>query len=878
MRKTKLVLLAFALVLCLSGAVAAVDQGEIDALLTDLVEANFSVSLQATNTLVEMGPEIIPYLEAIVLDEPKWDSRYKGITIIRRIGSVDGLPILLAAQNDSETRNRTYAREVIGEIATAHPQASIPAIESSIVSSNVAERSFARELLIDLGWTDQEFSEVYIKYLVAADSATRQMAVTLLGELGYGSQKYWNTVSPLLLDHDIEVQKAAVSSLLALGFSGSEVAKPIVEQVGTDAKSISEASALLSQLVFGDQSAALLLVDKVRDDSVSLAVRQAAYGALERAVPQLEWHLDRGLIAVNVNNGVYLGWRLLGTDKADLGFNVYRDGVKVNATPIVNSTNYLDPNGTLNATYVVKSVVDGVEETVSEAVTVMKQDYISIPLNIPEGERMPDGGRYSYSANDASAADLDGDGEYEVILKWDPSNAHDNAHSGYTGNVYLDAYKLDGTHMWRIDLGRNIRAGAHYTQFMVYDLDGDGKAEIACKTADGTVDGVGNVLGDPNADYRNSNGYVLAGPEFLTVFNGETGEAMETVDYKPQRGSVSSWGDNYGNRVDRFLAGIAYIDGIQPSLIMARGYYTRAVVVAYNWGDGELTEVWTMDSDDPGMSSIRGQGNHQLSIADVDGDGKDEIIYGAATIDDDGSILYVTGLGHGDALHVTDIDPNRPGLEVWAVQESSPTYGLDLRDARTGEVIWGEITNRDVGRGLSANIDPNYPGNECWASGSPLYSATGEVISNSRPSINHTVWWDGDLLRELLDHHITKWDWEAQRVITLETFPGTTTNNGTKKNPSLQADLFGDWREEVVLRTENNKELRIFTTTDVTEHRLYTLMHDRQYRVAVAWQNTAYNQPPHPSFYVGPDMEPQTFNIGLANSVLVEYVDLAVPK
>ena len=275
------------------------------------------------------------------------------------------------------------------------------------------------------------------------------------------------------------------------------------------------------------------------------------------------------------------------------------------------------------------------------------------------------GETYTYSPNDISVGDLDGDGEYELIVKWDPSNAKDNSQGGFTGNVYIDAYKLDGTQLWRIDLGRNIRAGAHYTQFMVYDLDGDGKAEVACKTADGTIDGTGTVLGDPAADWRNSDGYVLSGPEFLTVFNGQTGATLATASYEVPRGTVSDWGDNYGNRVDRFNATIAYLDGQRPSLVMARGYYTRSVLAAWNWRNGQFTNIWTFDTGHTGtpnpFADYRGQGNHNLSVGDVDGDGKDEIMYGACAIDDDGAGLFTTGWGHGDALHMSDMDPDRPG-------------------------------------------------------------------------------------------------------------------------------------------------------------------------------------------------------------------------
>lgn len=587
---------------------------------------------------------------------------------------------------------------------------------------------------------------------------------------------------------------------------------------------------------------------------------------------QMEY-LDRGLIAVKIENGVYVGWRLFGNEDESISFNLYRDGNKLNSTPITQSTNYHDESGTIQSTYCLKIVIEGKEKQVSEDIQVWDANYLTVPLSKPEGGTTPDGVTYTYSANDASVGDVDGDGEYEIILKWDPSNSKDNAHKGHTGNVYLDAYKLNGTHLWRIDLGKNIRAGAHYTQFMVYDLDGDGKAEIACKTADGTIDGTGVIIGDSKADFRNKEGFILEGPEYLTIFDGETGRALATTDYDPPRGNGSDWGDNKGNRVDRFLACVAYLDGERPSLVMCRGYYTRAVLVAYNWREDHLQKVWKFDSLDTGNEEYAGQGNHSVSVADVDNDGKDEIIYGSAVIDHDGSGLYTTKLGHGDAIHVGNLNPNRPGLEVFQVHEVPSENGTEIHDAGTGEILWGMSSIEDVGRGMAADIDPRFDGAELWSSthwktgGEGLYSSTGEKITDITPqSFNFAIWWDGDLLRELLDHDfdeetgigvgkIDKWDYEKGQLINLLTANGTRSNNGTKGNPCLQADLFGDWREEVIWRTEDSHELRIYTTVELSEHRIHTLMHDPMYRLGVAWQNTAYNQPPHPSFYLGHGME-----------------------
>ncbi|OMD97381.1 rhamnogalacturonan lyase [Paenibacillus odorifer] len=585
----------------------------------------------------------------------------------------------------------------------------------------------------------------------------------------------------------------------------------------------------------------------------------AAFGSLSSvsaASARQAEKLNRGLVAVKVSSGVFVSWRLLGTEELSVSFNLYRNGTKVNVTPITDSTNYQDNAGTTSSSYTVRAIVGGIEQSDSPAANVWANNYLDVPIQIPAGGTTPDGVSYTYSANDASVGDLDGDGEYEIVLKWDPSNSKDNSQSGYTGNVYLDAYKLNGTRLWRIDLGKNIRAGAHYTQFLVYDFNDDGKAEVVCKTADGTVDGVGVTLGNASADYRNSSGYILTGPEYLSVFSGQTGKALTTIDYVPARGTVSSWGDNYGNRVDRFLAGVAYLDGVHPSIIMARGYYTRTVVVAFDWNGSALTRKWTFDSNSSTNAGTAGQGNHSLSVADVDNDGKDEIIYGALTIDNNGATLYNTGLGHGDALHVGDLNPNRPGLEVFKVMENtSSPYGAAVWDAANGTVLWGVYTGKDTGRGMAADIDPNYPGEEVWAHGVGLYSITGTKISSSMPSVNFGIWWDGDLSRELLDGvKIDKWNPASNSVTNLLTGASVASNNSTKATPSLQADLLGDWREEAIWRKSDNSALRIYTTTNITTNKIYTLMHDPVYRLSIAWQNTAYNQPPHTGFFLGNGM------------------------
>ncbi len=574
--------------------------------------------------------------------------------------------------------------------------------------------------------------------------------------------------------------------------------------------------------------------------------------------------LGRGVVAIPQEGGqVFVGWRLLGTDPDDIAFNVYRSTggaapVKLNPEPLETATNFVDrgANSKEALSYFVRPVQGGREGDASTPFRLPAgapaRPYISIPLQTLPG----------HTPNDASVGDLDGDGEYEIILKQE-MRGRDNSQAGTTGETKLEAYTLDGRFLWRINLGKNIREGAHYTQFMVYDLDGDGKAEVVCKTADGTVDGKGTPIGDANADHRNASGFILEGPEFLTVFEGATGKALATTDYIPPRGRVADWGDNRGNRVDRFLAAVAYLDGSRPSVVMCRGYYTRTVLAAWNWRDGSLSHIWTFDSDDgtPGNRSYRGQGNHNLRVGDVDGDGKDEIVYGACVIDDNGKGLYTTGLGHGDAIHLSDIDPDRPGLEVFDIHER-PRHpnGAEFRDARTGALIWGK-PSPDVGRGVTLDIDPRHRGYEMWASGqglNGLWNVKGETISERKPrSCNFGVWWDGDLLRELLNaNRISKWHWPDSTETDLVRAENCASNNSTKSTPCLCADILGDWREEVIWRTTDGKELRIYTTTIPTEHRLYTLMHDPIYRLSVAYQNVGYNQPTQTGFYLGDGMSP----------------------
>lgn len=615
----------------------------------------------------------------------------------------------------------------------------------------------------------------------------------------------------------------------------------------------------------------------------TLSVAQPAYA------PDIQKErLGRGMVCLTDGDSLVISWRLLAEDNESTCFNIYQDGKRLNNKTINNATFFKTLAPKKEVFLEIKSVNNG-EEAASpicaQTFSPATKDYLSIPISKPADGVTPNGRPYTYSANDASVGDVDGDGEYEIILKWDPSNSHDNSHEGFTGNVYIDCYKIgEGTKksdhsdpsalsspLWRIDLGKNIRAGAHYTQFLVYDFDGDGRSELILKTADGSVDGQGNIIGDPTANWvmdetinkeipgkgngrqTHVSGRILQGAEYLTVFDGLTGKALKTVDYQPPRGDVASWGDNYGNRCDRFLAAVAYLDGKHPSAVMCRGYYTKTFLAAYDWDGNDLKLRWLFDSQQE--EGYSGQGNHNLRVGDVDGDGCDEITYGSMAVNNDGTGLYTTRMGHGDAIHQFAFYPDSTHLQIWDVHENRKD-GSDFRDARTGRVIFQIPSTDDVGRGMAADIDPTNPGLEMWSSSQRGYfDVKGNLhAKNAWIPMNSAVWWDGDLLRELLDRNaILKWNWNTQKTDLVKDFraEGCTFNNGSKQNPCLSADILGDWREEVIVRDYASTELRIYSTTIPTSHRLPTLMLDIPYRLSVATENVGYNQPPEQGFYLG---------------------------
>lgn len=605
--------------------------------------------------------------------------------------------------------------------------------------------------------------------------------------------------------------------------------------------------------------------------------------------------LTRGLVGTPTGKGMYLSWRMLVNDDPNIAFDLYRISAngkeqKLNKKPITSTSDFLDKTAKMDVDNLWILKANGNEQARwSRKANTPLLPYISIPIKRPEGDTI--GGRpFFYTANDCSVGDLDGDGEYEIVLKWAPSNSRRPPERGFSGNTFIDAYKMNGKMLWRINLGKNVRSGAATTNFLVFDFDGDGKAELCCKTGDGTIDGEGHCIGNAKVDWRDwdpkskTYGKIVRGPEYLTVFAGPTGKALDTQEYIPTRYPLDGWGgiggngknDNTGGRSDRFTACVALLDGKTPSPVMVRGWYGRTAVAAWTFKNGRLQHLWTFDSATPGLEDYSGMGNHSVTVADFDGDGCDEVCVGAMTVDHNGKGLFTTGLRHGDALHAGKLIPSREGLQVYGIHENEGTAdfvktcpGVAMFDGKTGEIIWKDAIGLDVGRGVAADIDPRYPGAECWCTEGGLRRGdTGEVVCERKPSsCNFTIYWDADTLAELLDGTtISKWNWKTEQTDVIFQAEGVVANNGTKANPCLSADLFGDWREEVILASKDQDELRIYFTTIPATDRRPTLMNDRQYRLAIAWQNVGYNQPPHTSYPLSsPAPHPSALNMTLFN-------------
>ncbi len=633
-------------------------------------------------------------------------------------------------------------------------------------------------------------------------------------------------------------------------------------------------------------------------------------GKRSEAALRRKENLDRALVAMRTREGVFISWRMFltedpvyGVSESPVTYSLLRDGGII--ANLEGKTNYLDKDGTMDSVYSVR--LPSGEECSGVRPFSSGANWFDIPLEKPSDS--PYG---PYTINDVSTGDLDGDGSFELVIKWD-SAGKDNSEPGMTGNVLIDAYKLDGKKLWKhpIDLGVNIRAGAHYTQFLVYDFDRDGRSEIVIKTAPGSKDGEGHFVSEASrelsirgcdnaADFRDSRGMVLEGDEFLTVFDGRTGKALDTIYYPNKRIDSAMWGDSAGNRSERYLAAVAWLDGKRPYAFFMRGYYwgridpRRARQGAFGvrfdgvrFGKPAVFDTSSPNSDGrykgidgyrKGYERFLGEGNHNCVVADVDGDGRDEVLTGTICYKMNRlgriRVKWCASLGHGDALHIMAPDSERAGYDYFTVHEcggkhpiikdKTLDYGMSILDAATGKTMFHVNSPGDVGRGMMADVGAGGK-YQFWGvsevEGSDERVLIGpfaktdsgfEKIDIPGVSTNFRVFWDGDLYDELLDGEpgkpleITSWNGERmERIFRTE---GCVSINGTKANPCLQADILGDWREELVMAREDNEALRVFVSDIPSEHSLMTLMHDPVYRSAVAAEQTAYNQPPHVGF------------------------------
>lgn len=597
------------------------------------------------------------------------------------------------------------------------------------------------------------------------------------------------------------------------------------------------------------------------------------FSVTSRPVKPAATPLKRGLMALHKAAGNLVSWRARATDDRNLRFRLWRgttaaaQNTKVNSGNfITGKTNFLDA-GASAASYYRLEVIDQQGNIIETEVSKKTWDNQTLYIPLKDGAPTdPSGNGATYTPNDASYCDMDGDGEYEIILKWSPSNEKDAASSGATSNVFFDCYKLDGTRLWRIDMGQNFFASAHTMQFIAWDLDGDGYGEFMAKTAPGTIDGQGNyvLLGndDPLENLKSSRGKQDHGSEYITVFDGMTGAELATIPYHTDyKAGLSYWGDSKQNRSERYLAAIAWLDGAEgnPSPIFARGYYSGAFVAAYDWDGETLKERWVSRNTTSGQG-LWGEGAHWISIGDCTGDGKQDIVYGSAALKSDGTLLYRTGLGHGDALHLGDFDPENPGMEVFMAHEHSP-YGVDLRDAKTGKILVRQTAGDDTGRGLMAHFDSEAEGSYFQHSASAsLYDWKGGTVAETvthggGASLNNRIYWNGTLADDFFDKSVLEYyKPDAKAFWRMQVNGGNytigTLNNSSKKNPCVMGDLLGDWREEIVAWSEVDGvyNLIINATDYETPYTVPHLMDDLNYRAQLINQNCCYNQPPHLSY------------------------------
>ena len=593
--------------------------------------------------------------------------------------------------------------------------------------------------------------------------------------------------------------------------------------------------------------------------------------------------LNRGLMAVKTSSGVLVSWRYRASDETlQPRFRLWRGKTLLNSRmPFTDRTNFLDTGGGLSSLYKLEVVdPDGnILETQETRPWDGQVKYITLQGGAPTD---PTAAGATYTPNDASFCDMDGDGEYDIILKWAPSNEKDAASSGTTSPAFYSCYKLDGTRLWMLHTGHNMFNSAHTTHFAAWDFDGDGYGEVMLKTAPGAVDGQGNYVllpgDDPKANYKGGKGKQETGGEYLTVFDGMTGAELKTIPYHTKFAdeTASFWGDSKQNRSERYLGAIAWLDGEKgnPSGIFARGYYNGCKIGAYDWDGDNLTLRWLHRGESATKGTVTyangtvknltttvyGEGCHWICVGDVDGDGKQEIHYGSGGLKPDGTTLYRTGLGHGDAMHLSDFVPSRPGLELFMVHEEKP-YGMDMRDARTGELLLHQTAGSDTGRGIMAHFNPE-AANAYWqfSASASLFDTDGNTILSEcnhggGAGLSFRVYWNGDLADDFYGKNVLE-NWNpdnnsfGRMQINGAPYVVGNYNNDSKQNPCVSGDLLGDWREEIVTWDQSGSDYRlVINATDYpTDYRLPHLMDDFAYRAQLIGQNDCYNQPPHVSY------------------------------